>query len=171
MQEHGFSKRKAEKAVNAVFSCMARALRRGEEVELPVGWIQTAWEKRGERKWQRFRNIQNGKKIFYKLVRRRGIIIRFRPDPEQIVRGPEALTPPAPPAAPEPATPQEAAEQSFIWLMGRKPCGSEMGHLLECAGNDWNRLRARLRYLVDDGNRCGDYYALCTRVRQLTWIG
>ena len=42
MKEHGFSKRKAEKAVNTVFYCMARALRRGDEVELPIGWIQTA---------------------------------------------------------------------------------------------------------------------------------
>ena len=30
MKEHGFSKRKSERAVNAVFDCMARALRRGE---------------------------------------------------------------------------------------------------------------------------------------------
>jgi|GEM_PF-6826940 len=42
MQEHGVSKRKSEKAVNAVFDCMARALRRGDQVELPIGWIQTA---------------------------------------------------------------------------------------------------------------------------------
>ena len=37
MKEHGFSKRKSEKAVNAVFDCMARALRLGEVVELPIG--------------------------------------------------------------------------------------------------------------------------------------
>jgi nucleoid DNA-binding protein len=42
MMEHGVSKRKSEKAVNAVFDCMARALRRGDEVELPIGWIHTA---------------------------------------------------------------------------------------------------------------------------------
>ena len=40
MREHGVSKRQAEKAVNAVFSCMARALQRGEVVELPVGTIE-----------------------------------------------------------------------------------------------------------------------------------
>ena len=63
MKEHGFSKRKAEKAVNAVFHCMARALRRGDEVELPIGWIHTARPpaKRKKQKWQRFRNIQNWK--------------------------------------------------------------------------------------------------------------
>ncbi len=42
MKEHGFSKRKAEKAVNAVFDCMARALWHGKVVELPIGWIHTA---------------------------------------------------------------------------------------------------------------------------------
>src|ERR1017187_6286797 len=31
IKEHGFSKRKAENAVNAVFYCMARALRRGDQ--------------------------------------------------------------------------------------------------------------------------------------------
>jgi nucleoid DNA-binding protein len=36
----GFSVRKAEKTVNAVFDRMIAALRRGERVELPVGWIQ-----------------------------------------------------------------------------------------------------------------------------------
>ena len=66
MKEHGVSKRKAEKAVNAVFACMARALRRGEEVELPIGWIRTARPpaKRKKQKWQRFRNIQTGEISF-----------------------------------------------------------------------------------------------------------
>ena len=57
MQEHGFSKRQSEKAVNAVFDLMARALRSGDEVELPIGWIQTAPRpaQREKRKFQRFR--------------------------------------------------------------------------------------------------------------------
>ena len=40
MEEHKLSKRKAEKAVNAVFERMTAALKRGEEVELPVGWLR-----------------------------------------------------------------------------------------------------------------------------------
>ena len=40
--KNGFSKCKAEKAVNAVFDCMARARRRGGAVKLPIGWIPPA---------------------------------------------------------------------------------------------------------------------------------
>ena len=36
----GLSVRQAEKAVNAVFDCMSRAVRRGETVEIPGGTIQ-----------------------------------------------------------------------------------------------------------------------------------
>jgi len=63
MQEHGVSKRKSEKAVNAVFDCMARALRRGDQVELPIGWLHIAAPpaKKPKRKFQEFRNIQTGK--------------------------------------------------------------------------------------------------------------
>jgi nucleoid DNA-binding protein len=89
MKEHGFSKRKSEKAVNAVFACMAAALRRGEIVELPIGWIQTARPpaKREKQKLQRFRNIQT-KKASFRLVRYPDKIIRFRAKPELIVKGP-----------------------------------------------------------------------------------
>ena len=38
--EKGMSVRKARKAVEAVFGCMARAVRRGEVVEIPGGTIQ-----------------------------------------------------------------------------------------------------------------------------------
>ena len=95
MTEHGFSKRKSEKAVNAVFDCMARALRLGEIVELPIGWIHTAQPpaKRKKKKWQRFRNIQINRKsqtkeIFSKIVTYPDKIIRFRVRPELIVKGP-----------------------------------------------------------------------------------
>ena len=87
MEEHGFSKRKSEKAVNAVFTSMARALRRGEEVELPIGWIQTASPpaKREKRKWQRFKNIQT-KKISFGIARFPDKIIRFCANPKLVVR-------------------------------------------------------------------------------------
>ena len=114
MKEHGFSKRKSEKAVNAVFDCMARALRRGEEVELPIGWIQTARPpaKRKKVKWQRFRNIQINRKsqtkeIFSKIVTYPDKIIRFRANPELIVKGPG----PPPPLSPEVINKGEELEQ------------------------------------------------------------
>ena len=89
MKEHGFSKRKAEKAVNAVFTCMAAALRRGEIVELPIGRIWTASPpaKRKKQKLQKFRNIQT-KTIMRRIVRYPDKIIRFRAKPELIVKGP-----------------------------------------------------------------------------------
>jgi len=92
MKEHGFSKRKSEKAVKAVFDCMARALRRGEEVELPIGWIRTASPpaKRKKQKWQRFKNIQT-RAIFRRIVRLPDKIIRFRANPKLIVKGPGLL--------------------------------------------------------------------------------
>ena len=97
MQEHGVSKRQAEKAVNAVFSCMARALRRGERVELPIGCMQTARPpaKKEKKKWQKFRDIQT-KKIFVRLVTYPAKHIRFRVNPSLIVRGPCASSPAQP---------------------------------------------------------------------------
>jgi nucleoid DNA-binding protein len=85
MKEHGFSKRKSEKAVNAVFTCVTGALRRGEEVELPIDWIRTAWPpaKRKKQKLQKFNKIQTGE-TFYRLARLPDKIIRFRPNPKLI---------------------------------------------------------------------------------------
>jgi nucleoid DNA-binding protein len=104
MKDHGFSKRKAEKAVNAVFDCMARALRRGEEVELPIGWIQTAWPpaKRKKQKLQKLKDIQTGKRSLRRVLLP-DKIIRFRANPELIVKGqgPPPESAPPPPPSPE----------------------------------------------------------------------
>ena len=69
MHEHGFSKRRAEKAVNAVFDCMIGALKRGEGVEIPVGRIRAvrAPANRQRSVDQKFRNIQN-QVLFSRLV-------------------------------------------------------------------------------------------------------
>ena len=130
MKEHGFSKRKSEKAVNAVFDCMARALRRGEVVELPIGWIQTAPPpaNREKRKWQRFRNIQinrksQTKKIFSKIVTYPDKIIRFRANPRLIVKGPG---PPAP-LSPEMINKGEELEQLLARLGFPDVTGAERG--------------------------------------------
>ena len=121
MKEHGFSKRKSEKAVNAVFDCMARALRLGEVVELPIGWIHTARPpaKRKKKKWQRFRNIQINGKARLKRYSRSIVcypdkIIRFRANPRLIVKGPF----PPPPLSPEMINKGEELEQLFLRLMG-----------------------------------------------------
>src|SRR5436190_2068344 len=93
MKEHGFSKRKSEKAVNAVFTCMARALRRGEEVELPIGWIRTASPPANREKVklrQRFKNIQT-RELFRTIACYPDKIIRFRVNPRMIQKGPFPL--------------------------------------------------------------------------------
>ena len=78
----GISVRKAEKAVNAVFDCMARAVRRGEDAEIPGGRIQAKMRKgQPRRKWQRFVNVHTGK-ITFKMVSFRGRrrVIQFKPE-------------------------------------------------------------------------------------------
>jgi nucleoid DNA-binding protein len=120
MTEHHFSKRKSEKAVNAVFDCMARALRLGEIVELPIGWIHTARPpaKRKKQKLQKFRNIQINRKsqtkeIFSKIVTYPDKIIRFRANPRLIEKGP---FPPPPPLRPEMINKGEELEQLLAGL-------------------------------------------------------
>ena len=78
----GISVRKAEKGVNAVFDCMARAVRRGESVEIPGGRIQVKIRKgQPRREWQRFVNVRTGK-IMFTIVDFRGkrLVVKFSPD-------------------------------------------------------------------------------------------
>ena len=55
LHSKGYSWRKAEKAVNAVFDCMKRALQRGEAVQLPFGWLQVTKQHPPHRAWLLFR--------------------------------------------------------------------------------------------------------------------
>jgi nucleoid DNA-binding protein len=76
----GYSLRKSQKIVDAVFDTMARAVRRGEIVEIPGGEIQTARNRPVLGKWQRMRNPKG--EVFFRLTTRykqRKRII-FRPD-------------------------------------------------------------------------------------------
>jgi nucleoid DNA-binding protein len=85
MEKHGISKRKAEKAVKAVFSLWRRALWRGESVEIPGGeiWVEFRPEGRRKPRFRKFRNIKTGK-LFYTIVKYPRKDIRFRPDPALI---------------------------------------------------------------------------------------
>jgi nucleoid DNA-binding protein len=167
MQEHGVSKRKSEKAVNAVFDGMARALRRGEEVELPIGWIQTARPpaKRPKRKFQRFSNIQTGK-ISFKMVRYPGKIIRFRANPALIEHGPF----PPPPLSPELLGQGEELEQLLSRLGFPDETKWDLRSLLGAADENLDWLLARLRMLVKDHCQCIHFNVLCATVYQLNWV-
>lgn len=173
MKEHGFSKRKSEKAVKAVFDCMARALRRGEEVELPIGWIQTALPpaKRKKRKWQRFRNIQINRKsqtkeIFSKIVTYPDKIIRFRVKPELIERGPV----PPPPPGPELVCQGEQLEQLLAQLGFPELAGPNLESLLSAADANLDRLLSRLRILVREERKFTYFEVLVNSVRQMYWV-
>lgn len=166
MEEHGFSKRKSEKAVNGVFYCMARALRRGEVVELPIGWIQTARPpaKRKKQKIQRFRNIQTGE-ISLSLVRFPDKIIRFRAKPELIVRG---LGPPSPPS-PELVGQGEELEQ-LLARLGFPDVAFDLGPLLGAADGNLDRLLARLRMLVGEERTFSNFSDLRDSVSRMYWV-
>jgi nucleoid DNA-binding protein len=81
MTEKGFSKRRAELAVNAVFDQLSKALARGEVVEIPGGWLRvTNTDSKPRQELHAFRNINTNER-YYKLVRygqrRNKRLIRF----------------------------------------------------------------------------------------------
>jgi len=167
MQEHGVSKRQAEKAVNAVFSCMARALQRGEVVELPVGTIEAVALPAGRKTQtvQKFENIQNGK-TFSRLVRARRRIIRFKPNPRLIEKAPF----PPPPPGPEELRKAEECEQ-LISALGFPNIGlPDWRALLAAAGGNLDWLLARLRQLRRDGHKFKNLDELAATVKDLYWI-
>jgi nucleoid DNA-binding protein len=166
-KEHGFSKRKSEKAVNAVFDCMARALRLGEVVELPIGWIHTAPPpaRRKKRKWQRFRNIQTGE-ISFSLVRFPDKIIRFRAKPGLIVRGPG----PPPPLSPRVIKKGEELEQLLSRLGFPDVTGLDVESLLGAADGNLDWLLSRLRTLVKEERQFTNDLVLRASVREMYWV-
>ena len=169
MQKHGFSKRKAERGVNGVFACMARALARGEKVELPVGWMQAVSPPgRKNRVCQRFRNIRTGK-IFYRIARHPDRIIRFRPNPKLIEKG---AFPPPPPPPPSPARIEKGEEFDQLLAQLGFPDFTlpDVKSLLAAADADLDRLLARLRLLAREGRKFSNFHILRDTVRQMYWI-
>lgn len=167
MKEHGFSKRKSEKAVNAVFDCMVRALWHGEVVELPIGWIHTARPpaRRKKQKWQRFRNIQT-KEISFSNVLYPDKIIRFRVNPRLIVKGP---IPPAP-LSHEVIKKGEELEQLLSRLGFPDVSALDLGPLLGAAEGNLDWLLSRLRMLVREERMFTNFLDLHDSVRQLYWV-
>jgi nucleoid DNA-binding protein len=173
MKDHGFSKRKAEKAVNAVFDCMARALRRGEEVELPIGWIQTAWPpaKRKKQKLQKLKDIQTGKRSLRRVLLP-DKIIRFRANPELIVKGqgPPPESAPPPPPSPELVCKGEELEQLLSRLGFPDVTRLDVGSLLGAADGNLDWLLSRLRMLVREERTFVHFSVLSATVRQMYWV-
>lgn len=93
----GLSVRQAEKAVNAVFEVMTRAVKRGETVEIPGGTIQAKIMNGNPRRAsQRFRDVRTGE-IIVKIVNYRGRrrVVKFRPE-ESLDLTPLPVPPPPP---------------------------------------------------------------------------
>ena len=167
MGKHGFSKRTAEKGVYGVFKCMIDALKRGERVELPVGWMQAVSPPPGQEKriWQKFRNIQT-KKIFHRIVPYPKRIIRFRTDPKLIEKGPF----PPPPPSPARIEKGEELDQLLTQLGFPNITLPELRSLSAAAENDLDRLLARLRVLEREGQKLSGFQVLRDTVRQMYWI-
>jgi nucleoid DNA-binding protein len=170
MQDHGVSKRKAEKAVNAVFDLMAKAVQRGDIVELPIGWIHAAAPpaKSKRQRLQKFRNIQTGK-LAYKHVTYPDKIIRFRAHPGMIVRGPEPPLPPPPPSS-EMIQKGEELEQLLSRLGFPDVAGWDLRPLLVAAQGNLDWLLSRLRLLVQEERQFTSFLVLCDTVHQVYWI-
>lgn len=166
------SRRKAEKAVNAVFDLMKGALKCGEDVELPVGRINlfpTPAKRKGKR-IQKFQNIHD-ETVAYRLVQVPDRMIRYRPHKELIERAP--FSPPLPRPLPA-ATIRKAEElqELFCALTGEKRDirPEELKMLLHAAEDNLDWLLARLRQMKKDGNRTNRVYKLVDTVRQMYWI-
>jgi nucleoid DNA-binding protein len=159
------SRRKAEKAVNAVFSQMKRALKRGERVELPVGSIQVVAmpEARKKQRVRGLTNIHDGESAI-RLVKSPGRMIRFWPKKQLIQCGPF----PPPPPSPEVERKVEEIEQLFREITGRQMdiLATDFKTLMQAADNNLDGLLACLRQIKKDGIRT-DWPELAGRVRQM----
>ena len=141
----GLSVRQAEKAVNAVFEVMTRAVKRGETVEIPGGTIQ-AKIMNGEprRASQRFRDVRT-REIAVKVINYRGRrrVVKFRPD-ESL-----DLTPLPPP----PTLEQVECRQLATELLAKAVNDQIMAQLLQGADSPSSKPGALLRRLKEVRNR------------------
>jgi nucleoid DNA-binding protein len=96
LMERGFSARKAREVVNAIFYVMTCALKRGEEVDTPLGmFIARGRDGKSRREIHKFRNVNTGE-INHKAIRYRGArrVIKFKQNENLIFTPPPAPDPP-----------------------------------------------------------------------------
>ena len=163
----GFSARKAEKAVNAVFDVLSTAIASGQIVELPGGSVQaiaTKAKPRQELHW--FTHGGSGKR-FYRFVQYgHRKVIYFRPDPALQL---DLLVPPAAEtAAMAPKQPLEQAVELATALLRAKPSEQQLAQLLAAALGDPAILLLRLRAIQQRGRL--PYCPLDQDVASLYWF-
>jgi nucleoid DNA-binding protein len=160
----GLSVRRAEKAVNVVFDIMAKAVRRGELVEIPGGSMQAkTMNGKARSRMQRFRNVQTDE-INFRIVRYPGRrrVVRFRPD-ETL-----DLTPlPEPPTTEELQCRQLAAE-----LIGKPASDAVMERLHRAAAFPPQKPGNLLARLRERQQRGGQYNveSLACEIEKLYWL-
>jgi nucleoid DNA-binding protein len=161
----GFTARKAEEAVNTVFSLMQLALQSGAPVEVPGGTLQAKARKGKSRmKSQRFRNV-NKKKIAFRFVRYPGArrVVKFTPDPNL------DLTP-----LPLPETPEQVeALQLASALLGKPANKAIMARLqqaVEVHPFKEGALLRRLRECKSRGRTFDNVEWLANQISAFYWL-
>jgi nucleoid DNA-binding protein len=141
----GFTGRKAEEAVAAVFTLMTLALQSGGAVEVPGGTLQAKARKgKPRKKLQRFRSVHN-KKIAFKIVRFPGghRAVKFIPDSTL------DLTP-----LPLPETPAQVESLRLASTLLGKPANEAIiARLQQAVDVHQSRPGALLRQLRDSNSR------------------
>jgi nucleoid DNA-binding protein len=164
----GLSMRKAEKAVNAVFERMTWALRRGEIVEIPGGWIQLKWYGgKPRREWHGFRNVNTGK-LGHTIVTYRGRrrVVKFKPDLKLDLTRPPA---PPPPHSDEQIDCRKLAGE----LLGGTANDQVMARLERAAQHPIPKpgaLLRRLRAIRERGWRHRTAEELAANIASLYWV-
>ena len=168
LMEKGMSVRKAEKAVNAVFAVMARSIRRGEEVETPLGMFLVKGQE-GERRQEihAFRNVNTGQNdLAFVVYRGRRRVVKLQPN-ENLDLTPLPVPPP-PPTSEEIECRELAAE-----LLGGRADDAVLKRLKQAAAlppTKPGNLRARLRNLKSRGLRYQYASNLAADVASLYWL-
>jgi hypothetical protein len=160
LMEKGFSARKAERAVNAVFACWSQAIARSEEVELPGGFLRAVPPK-PRRELHLFTHARTGKS-FYRIVEYgKRPALRFRAN---LAFEPIAVPPPPPP---QELLPAAALVQT---LTGSPPGPAFLDRLLAAARGDPASLLRRLRDLRQRGRPLQGPDFLLQDVASLYWL-
>lgn len=159
IHEKGYSYRRAEKAVNAFFDRMARALRRGEVVEIPGGTVQCVTNHRkSRRKFQRLPLIGTSKSK-YRLIHFPGGGRRIRFTPDKTLE----LVPIVRPSIVDPAVEKQAQESwdLLVSLLGRDPSPQLVSQLklpfAQCPDTMLTGVLQRLRHLAQFGDAFTEY--------------
>jgi nucleoid DNA-binding protein len=161
----GFSVRRAERGVNAVFDVITRALWRGESVETPLGTL-TVRRRKDQRRQElhTFRDIQT-KKTSYKLVRYPGPhrTVKLKADEDV------DLTPPPQPKTSEEIECRRLADE----LLSRPVADAYLARLRQSAalrGSRPGSLLRRLQFIRDRGWKPCSQHQLDLWVKVHDWL-